>query len=90
MRNVVDAIVTSESRIQPVLPFGRTGRSTCTHPSGAVLHEEHLRDGRARGCVDDRLHEAIGDDGWPPYLADLVARHGRKSSLVAKVHTRGW
>ena len=34
MRNGFGVRVTSAAFTHPVLPFGRTGRSTCTQPSG--------------------------------------------------------
>ncbi|MFN7149432.1 MAG: SWIM zinc finger domain-containing protein [Microthrixaceae bacterium] len=38
----------------------------------------------------ERLHQAAGDDGWPPYLAGVTTRHRAKRSLIAKIHDQGW
>ena len=38
----------------------------------------------------ERLHQAGGDGGWDAYLAEVIGRHRRKPSFMAKVTERGW
>lgn len=94
-------LIGSVVRMRPALVDDPRPSPRTDHPADAIpVYDRSVEDlidkkngtsyGEAVKLVArvERLHEAAGDDGWPPYVADVITRHRAERSLIAKIRDK--